>query len=339
MASPSRPKRRASMTEGGPVMLSWFSATENAAPVERTTENQVIVSATPKPRPRPPPPSPQKPLPSVPAPEHVTTKTIPCSEVEIMGLELLRSNDNDTVDSFSFESYARDSFALAALANPHLAVSSIRGGGSVLLCTPSADDPNRRMSNCSSITGVDDRSVSLYPQNSTWSQALRRNSMESSSHGSDYYLIQPKPPRTTAVHSIPRRATMGCSHVPGEQKKRGLWGEMPRRGSTGANDLPEFGAYKARRRTSLGLNGSCHGAVTSGVSVPIQLAFNDISKHAYGKATPSSFGRRGSVGTSSSYGAQSSLGSGTDPLRGSSHGKLRRQSMGSCNSGELRLRT
>ena len=142
---------------------------------------------------------------------------------------------------------------------------------------------------------------------------------------------------------------------------------ITRRSSTGNNDLPGFGAYKARRRASLESNNSVFGVnatggytgsnfVTSGPPFSVQIVASHVPSSTttiptpfpavavVAKPTSSSFGasRRGSVGTSNSFSApSSSLGSGTEPLRGSSHGANRKRlSVGSsCNSAELRPRT
>ena len=293
-----------------------------------------------------------------PAPEEFTT-TIPhdsismhlqrenqqiLEEVEITGLELLKRYDSDTADSFSYDSYALDSFAMAHKQAPQqqtqLNQSSMRY----------AHPPGSRsrVSAGSSSFGVNEYCYeyndTLYNSSHHKGPSISNESMDSSL-AYDYYEYgrNHRHPRrgsmgSFANDSVGRKGTVHAPHPP--QHPNHHRRRMPRRSSTGmVNDLPGFGAYKARR-ASLG-----GGAMGVGMAVPGMrsgpLPRRRMSMGSIQGNRPMVFHHQQQESynpSNSSIGNMSTKfgGSGSDLLKGSSHSihsLSRRRSIGSISSG------
>lgn len=232
-------------------------------------------------------------------------------EVEITGLELLRRSDHCNDDSFSYESYALDSFALVGK----------KSLNSIAFCNLQLGEVRTRSSvECSSLGSGFDASGS-FDNHGTPQPLSRRCSNESNNTSlwdseDDYgYGRQRHAGRQGSVGSF---ANDSLERVRCKSKsvKPPLSSDLRcvRRSSTGTNDLPGFGRYKARRASLSNINERRRCSTGSFHPNSVQQRFEAILKKCAST-------------TSSGVGIESAV------LGPSSDSLPRRLSMGSRSSG------
>jgi len=263
---------------------------------------------------------------------------VPLEEVEITGLELLQRSrskdyDDDAQDSFSYESYALDSFALAGHPKNPNALRYIQ-----------ANAPRRRrLSADSSSFGLYDEDDDSPHINMPQQNLSRRDSNESFSSDldyDDYYGYSGGGGRrqqqrrgsvgSFANDSLDRNRQSGKNF---SRKQKATTSAAPprpmpiaRRSSTGTNDLPGFGRYKARkestnigndllRRSSLGSLPQQQQQIQQRIEMFVKAAAaSNKTDSLMGAGSSHSLPRRLSMKSMSSLGSRrlsmSSLGSG-----------------------------